>query len=166
MIFGRDLQRNSYFGLGIFTIFMMLGLSKAYLLPIFVKKSKIVTSRSYIKATILQNTVKSMLSTELNSILKSASRKQYQIIDVREKDELLMAKLKDDDVINLPLSESHKWMNEIVSGKLLDSEKSTICLCHHGVRSFRMANFLGKNMAHRSLWYHFSLSFCSEGSQF
>jgi rhodanese-related sulfurtransferase len=147
MIFSRDLRGSSYFGLGIFTIFIMIGLSKTYLLPMFAKKTKSVTTRTFIKSKTVHNAVKSMLCTELNGILKSDGRKRYQIVDVREKDELLMAKLKDHDVVNLPLSESHKWMNEIVSGKLLNSEKPTICLCHHGVRSFRMANFLGKTIS-------------------
>lgn len=28
-------------------------------------------------------------------------------------------------------------------GKLLDADKPVICLCHHGMRSLKVANFLG-----------------------
>lgn len=97
-----------------------------------------------LSATSLPATVKDMLPQELGKILNSQSRHQYQIIDVREANELQMVSLPDKNVIHLPLSTAGTWSTEILQGKILDSAKHTICLCHHGVRSFRMASFLSK----------------------
>ncbi len=88
--------------------------------------------------------IKNVLVKDLASILKSDTRSLYQIIDVREGNELQIAALPDKDVIHLPLSQSNKWGSEISTGKMLDSEKPTICICHHGMRSMQMANFLSK----------------------
>ena len=89
--------------------------------------------------------VLSMRAKELSNILNDASlRSQYQIVDVRESDELRIAALPDKEVLHLPLSESNVWAEEIIEGKSsLNKEKATICVCHHGMRSKRMADFLG-----------------------
>eukprot|EP01040_Poterioochromonas_malhamensis_P016121 gene16121-18219_t len=86
--------------------------------------------------------IQPLLANDLKAILKGAERKNYQIVDVREKDELELARLPDNNVINLPLSEAGTWTNEILEGEILDKSKPTICLCHHGVRSMRFANFI------------------------
>lgn len=91
--------------------------------------------------------IQPLLANDLKAILKGAERKNYQIVDVREKDELELARLPDNNVINLPLSEAGTWTNEILEGEILDKSKPTICLCHHGVRSMRFANFIGKSAA-------------------
>lgn len=88
--------------------------------------------------------VKRMNVTTFGEILRSANRCEYQIIDVREKSELALVSIPGNDIVNLPLSTAHIWSNDIITGKLLDSEKPTLCLCHHGVRSMQMATFLGK----------------------
>eukprot|EP01031_Cornospumella_fuschlensis_P028895 gene28895-34869_t len=93
-------------------------------------------------ASSLPATIKDMLPLELAKLLKSENREQYQIVDVREADELQLVSLPDKNVIHLPLSTASTWTTEIIDGKILDNTKPTICLCHHGVRSFRMASFL------------------------
>jgi rhodanese-related sulfurtransferase len=70
-------------------------------------------------------------------------RANMQIIDVREPVEIEAAKIVGDDIIYLPLSSADDWAPKVQTGKLLDSSKKTFCLCHHGVRSLRVANFLG-----------------------
>lgn len=97
-----------------------------------------------VSATSLPATVKDMLPQELAKLLQSQTRDQYQIVDVREADELQTVALPDKNVIHLPLSSAGTWSTEIMDGKILDNTKPTICLCHHGVRSFRMAAFLSK----------------------
>lgn len=89
--------------------------------------------------------VLNMTPTELAKILNDKSlRSQYQIVDVREDSELHVA-LKDKDVIHLPLSRSDVWAEEIVEGtSSLDKDMATVCVCHHGMRSKRVADFLGK----------------------
>ncbi len=89
-----------------------------------------------------------MTPVQLGNILKSGEKAAYQIIDVREPSELEVAKLKDSDVINLPLSQAGEWGEKVVNGEALDSSKPTICLCHHGVRSMKVATFLSKLNQH------------------
>eukprot|EP01033_Poteriospumella_lacustris_P011345 gene11345-8067_t len=87
--------------------------------------------------------VLNMTPTELAKILNDKSlRAQYQIVDVREDSELHVA-LKDKDVIHLPLSQSNVWAEEIIEGSAsLDKDMATVCVCHHGMRSKRVADFL------------------------
>jgi rhodanese-related sulfurtransferase len=54
-----------------------------------------------------------------------------QFVDVREANELALAKL--DGFEHLPLSEFAEWSGDIQTR--LDPQKETIVLCHHGVRS-------------------------------
>ena len=87
--------------------------------------------------------VKRMEVPQFGKILKDEStRSLYQIIDVREVNELDVAAIPGADIINLPLSTSNDWAPKIGSGELLDKSKPTLCLCHHGMRSMNMANFL------------------------
>lgn len=80
---------------------------------------------------------------KFGSILSSIdSRRLYQIIDVREPNELQVASIKGADIINLPLSTAPQWSSEIIAGKLLDKSKPTICMCKVGMRSMKMAMFL------------------------
>jgi rhodanese-related sulfurtransferase len=62
----------------------------------------------------------------------------YQLVDVREPQELELAQL--DGFINLPLSQAGEWSLEIT--RHLDSSKETWVLCHHGMRSAQMCQWL------------------------
>jgi rhodanese-related sulfurtransferase len=70
--------------------------------------------------------------------------KNLQIVDVREKNELLLASLKDNRLINLPLSTAEEWIPKIEQGELLKKDFPTVVMCHHGVRSMNAANYFGK----------------------
>ncbi|MBD2077541.1 rhodanese-related sulfurtransferase [Phormidium sp. FACHB-592] len=61
-----------------------------------------------------------------------------QFVDVREASELALAKL--DGFEHLPLSEFAEWSGDIQTR--LDPQKETIVLCHHGVRSAQMCQWL------------------------
>lgn len=90
-------------------------------------------------------TLKIMHLEEFDKILKDKSAAAgVQVVDVREKDELAIVSIPSQyvDIINLPLSEAGDWAPKIVSGQLLDSDKTTLCLCHHGARSMRFGEFL------------------------
>lgn len=99
--------------------------------------------------------VKVMNVVKLNEILKSSTRINYQIVDVREKHELEIAALPDKNVIHLPLSENAKWTPKLVKGELLDKTKTTLCLCRSGARSGMFADFLSKDnlMNNHSLFF-------------
>lgn len=94
-----------------------------------------------------QNTgvVLNMRAVELKTILNDPDRRgQFQVVDVRESDELKTVSLPDKQVIHMALSQSGVWAEKVITGDLLDKTKPTICICHHGMRSKRLADFLGK----------------------
>ena len=70
------------------------------------------------------------------------TRRLYQIVDVREPNELAAASIEGADIINLPLSTAGEWSDDVKDGKILDKSKPTLCLCKVGMRSMKMANFL------------------------
>jgi rhodanese-related sulfurtransferase len=64
--------------------------------------------------------------------------KHPQLIDVREPQEIDIASIN--GFINLPLSEFANWSEQIHSRFNSDSE--TFVLCHHGIRSAQMCQWL------------------------
>jgi rhodanese-related sulfurtransferase len=61
-----------------------------------------------------------------------------QLIDVREPQEVAIAKI--DGFVNLPLSEYEQWSGNISSR--FDANAETFVLCHHGIRSAQMCQWL------------------------
>ncbi|MEM7726387.1 MAG: rhodanese-like domain-containing protein [Cyanobacteria bacterium P01_A01_bin.45] len=74
---------------------------------------------------------------ELKDLLKG-DKANLQLIDVREPQEIAIANL--DDFINLPLSQFNEWI-ELISSRF-DPHQETLVLCHHGVRSAQMCQWL------------------------
>ena len=70
--------------------------------------------------------------------LQAVAPESMQLVDVREPHELALAKLPGFE--NLPLSEFAEWSGQIHTR--LDSEKPTLVLCHHGMRSAQMCQWL------------------------
>lgn len=64
--------------------------------------------------------------------------KSLQLVDVREPHELELASL--DGFENLPLSEFGEWSGQIHDR--LDATQETLVLCHHGMRSAQMCQWL------------------------
>lgn len=63
---------------------------------------------------------------------------QVQLIDVREPWEVEQAAIA--GFINLPLSAFEQWAPKI--HQLFDAEVETIVMCHHGIRSAQMCQWL------------------------
>ena len=63
---------------------------------------------------------------------------QCQFVDVREPQELAVVALP--RFINLPLSEHGDWSPDIYTR--LDKDTETVVLCHHGMRSAQMCQWL------------------------
>ncbi len=61
-----------------------------------------------------------------------------QLVDVREPEELAIASLA--GFTNLPLSQFQKWSTQI--DQTFDPHQETLVLCHHGMRSAQMCNWL------------------------
>lgn len=74
---------------------------------------------------------------ELNSRMQG-DRTTLQLVDVREPEELAIAQV--DGFTSLPLSQFAEWSETIKM--TLDPDAETIVMCHHGVRSAQMCQWL------------------------
>lgn len=89
---------------------------------------------------------KSMTVAELGVIMKDPRKRgEYQIVDVREPNELEAMSIPGADIINLPISAAETWTKQVLDGQLLDRSKPLLCFCHAGGRSMKAARFFGKN---------------------
>ena len=75
--------------------------------------------------------------TELAQLI-TEKKAQIQVLDVREPEEVAIARIPKFSV--LPLSQFADW-NETISTRF-DPETETIVLCHHGMRSAQMCQWL------------------------
>ncbi|MGV2826646.1 rhodanese-like domain-containing protein [Myxosarcina sp. GI1(2024)] len=75
--------------------------------------------------------------SELAMRLASADQ-SLQLIDVRERNEVAIACIPEFEV--LPLSEFEQWSDNILTR--LNPEAETIIICHHGMRSAQMCQWL------------------------
>lgn len=92
--------------------------------------------------------------SQLGDLLKGGeeAKKDVQLIDVREPDELLRADIKGAGFLNLPLSQFPTWRAQVLSGELLDKSKKTVVICHHGGRSMQVASFLTSQAGFESVF--------------
>ncbi len=63
---------------------------------------------------------------------------ELQLVDVREPEEVAIANLP--NFIHLPLSQYADWADHILTH--LDPSHETIVMCHHGMRSAQMCQWL------------------------
>ena len=75
---------------------------------------------------------------ELGRQLAETNAEKLQLVDVREPHEIELAALP--GFAAFPLSEFAEWSGEI--DDRLDRDKETLVLCHHGVRSAQMCQWL------------------------
>lgn len=75
---------------------------------------------------------------ELNQCLNSGSTEELQLMDVREPEEVAIARVEGFD--NLPLSQFAEWADQIQNR--YDPHAETLVLCHHGIRSAQMCHWL------------------------
>lgn len=68
----------------------------------------------------------------------SSDKLSIQLVDVREPQEVRTASIE--GFLNLPLSQFSEWGNEIHTR--LNPHTETLVLCHHGVRSAQMCQWL------------------------
>ncbi|MGF1478981.1 MAG: rhodanese-like domain-containing protein [Cyanophyceae cyanobacterium] len=80
----------------------------------------------------------SEISVEELAIRLAEQDPQLQLIDVREPQEVAIAHIDGFEV--LPLSQYSQWSEQIQSR--FDPEAETLVMCHHGVRSAQMCQWL------------------------
>lgn len=67
-----------------------------------------------------------------------SSGEPIQLVDVREPQEVAIAHI--DGFVNLPLSQFPDWADQV--NTRLDPHAETLVLCHHGIRSAQMCQWL------------------------
>lgn len=72
---------------------------------------------------------------------KIKNGEKINLIDVREPVEYEIARIEAATL--LPLSRFREWIDDLIAG--LDRENETIVMCHHGVRSAHLCDFLTQN---------------------
>lgn len=75
---------------------------------------------------------------ELAQRLRAGESKALQLLDVREPEEVAIAQLPGFE--NLPLSQFADWAALVATR--FDPETETLALCHHGIRSAQMCQWL------------------------
>jgi rhodanese-related sulfurtransferase len=78
-----------------------------------------------------------------------AAGEPVQLVDVREDEELSLARL-DRPVVHLPLSRSAEWMGELE--QRLERDRPVAVLCHAGVRSWHFACWLMDQHGYPNVW--------------
>lgn len=68
----------------------------------------------------------------------SSSDTSIQLVDVREPEELAIASIE--GFVNLPLSQFVEWGDQVPT--LFNPQAETLVLCHHGIRSAQMCQWL------------------------
>lgn len=95
----------------------------------------------------LASTPRPLSATELARRL--AAGESLQLVDVREDDELAVARLPH-AVLHLPLSRSEAWMASLPT--LLDPGLPVVVLCHAGVRSWHFGCWLMQQQELADVW--------------
>ncbi|OKH17821.1 rhodanese-related sulfurtransferase [Hydrococcus rivularis NIES-593] len=83
----------------------------------------------------------SQISVEELALRLAKRDSQLQLIDVREPEEVEIAYLEGFEV--LPLSQYEQWSQQIKTR--FDPDVETLVMCHHGVRSAQMCQWLQNN---------------------
>eukprot|EP00879_Flechtneria_rotunda_P015718 GHRR01016440.1.p2 GENE.GHRR01016440.1~~GHRR01016440.1.p2 ORF type:complete len:136 (+),score=34.26 GHRR01016440.1:1728-2135(+) len=106
--------------------------------------NRVTTARGHHLVKVLEEKVEAevqhMSVQKLQEVLGNPRLcEDVQFVDVREQGEYQLSHLPRFKL--LPLSEASSWAPSIQ--ELLDSDKETVILCHHGVRSMQMAMVSG-----------------------
>jgi rhodanese-related sulfurtransferase len=75
----------------------------------------------------------------------TAEKTQPIVLDVRENWELQTASVQPDGftLLHIPMGQISARLSELQDA--LDGDRPIACLCHHGIRSQRVASFLAQN---------------------
>ena len=102
---------------------------------------------SILPATTAVSTPISIQARELAQRL--AAGEPIQVVDVRESEELAMARLAI-PVVHLPLSRSAEWIDGLE--QRLQRDRPVAVLCHAGVRSWHFGCWLMQQQGFRQVW--------------
>jgi rhodanese-related sulfurtransferase len=75
---------------------------------------------------------------------KLKSEEEFVLLDVREEDELLLAKISDKRMVHLPLSKLASEGNSALPASARNPDQKVYVICHHGNRSMQVTRWLMK----------------------
>lgn len=87
--------------------------------------------------------IRSITPQQMAQHLRDPEAGPLQLIDVREPAELELVNLNALGFRNYPLSQYEEWRERILTE--LDPDRPTFVLCHHGLRSAQMSQWLQAN---------------------
>lgn len=87
--------------------------------------------------------LREITAKEVSTMLLAGEK--FTILDVREPWELTYAHLTDERVLNLPMSEIGRTYKEAFPPELRAPETKIVVMCHHGVRSAKVAIWMLQN---------------------
>jgi rhodanese-related sulfurtransferase len=83
--------------------------------------------------------------TSKNLLEKMLAGEKFTILDVRETWELTYAQIKDERALNIPMSQIGQKRKNAFPPDLLDPDAEIVVMCHHGVRSANVAQWMMQN---------------------
>jgi rhodanese-related sulfurtransferase len=87
--------------------------------------------------------LREILAIELGKKIQAGEK--FTILDVRETWELGYARLVDERVVNVPMSEIGRLYRQAFPVELHSPETEIVVMCHHGVRSANVAMWMIQN---------------------
>ena len=90
----------------------------------------------------------SVSPTQLSEWIQTSSKEIF-LVDVREENEISFAPFPL-PIINLPLSKSSDWINDIFN--ILPKEKPIVVICHAGIRSWNFCEWLISRKLEYEVW--------------
>jgi len=91
----------------------------------------------------MSETLREITAKELSEKLLAGEK--IAIVDVREVWELNYARIVDARVTNVPMSQIGRIQQEAFPLELRDHEAEIVVMCHHGVRSANVTNWMTQN---------------------
>ena len=77
--------------------------------------------------------------------VKMIAGEKFTILDVREPWELGSARIKDERVINIPMSRIRQALKSAFPPELSEAGAEMVVMCHHGVRSANVTQWMLQN---------------------
>ena len=114
----------------------MLMLRERFSVNMNILESQIIYKNFMTEQSLSQNLTQ--ISVEDLAGRLATGDKTIQLVDVREPQELAIATIP--GFVNLPLSEFADWNQQIFT--MLNPQAETLVLCHHGIRSAQMCQWL------------------------
>ena len=91
----------------------------------------------------MNETLREITVKELSGMMTAGN--QFTLLDVREEWELTYAQIRDEHVLNIPMSSIGRQLKEAFPTELQQPGAEIVVMCHHGVRSANVTMWMLQN---------------------